>query len=284
MDWKHKVSQELAEKIVDILHNITNGDIQFMGKEGEIIATTQPHRLGTIHEGARKIMLGTIEYASITKEDAEEIEGVLPGYSGPIEYQGEIIACIGITGDPEIVRPLQKMAALVVKDEIEKEEERQKKQEVTNKVFKRLQEVSALAQELSAGSQEIASGCKEMENVTIQANEIVDEIEEMLNTIINIAHKTNLLGLNASIEAARAGEYGRGFSVVAEEIQKLADNSKKSITHVNNTLQEICDFTKEITEMTYRTSEVTEQQAQALEDLTESIVRIEETMGSLVTP
>nr|WP_066298413.1 globin-coupled sensor protein [Bacillus sp. FJAT-29937] len=62
--------------------------------------------------------------------------------------------------------------------------------------------------------------------------EISKRMQEIINIVTGIADQTNLLSLNAAIEAARAGEHGRGFSVVAEEVRKLSDETKKSVTNV----------------------------------------------------
>lgn len=66
-----------------------------------------------------------------------------------------------------------------------------------------------------------------------KVGEIVSQIGNMVRMIVDIAEETNLLSLNASIEAARAGEAGRGFSVVAEQIGKLATNSSAAADEIS---------------------------------------------------
>jgi len=64
-------------------------------------------------------------------------------------------------------------------------------------------------------------------------------IGEITSSVADIADQSNLLAVNAAIEASKAGEHGRGFTVVAQEIRNLADQSKKATTQVKEILNEI---------------------------------------------
>lgn len=82
----------------------------------------------------------------------------------------------------------------------------------------------------------------------LEQSKVVSQIGELSESIMRITAQTNLLALNAAIEAARAGEAGRGFSVVAEEIRHLSEQSK-------NTVVQIQGVTGEVTEAVLNLSE-----------------------------
>jgi len=81
-----------------------------------------------------------------------------------------------------------------------------------------------------------------------ELNKKNEKISKIISVIEDISSKTNLLALNASIEAARAGENGKGFSVVAEEVKKLASISQNSTDEISILLKEINSNSKELTD------------------------------------
>ncbi len=84
---------------------------------------------------------------------------------------------------------------------------------------------------------------------TDTTNESAKKISEAAAMITEIAEQTNLLSLNASIEAARAGEQGRGFSVVASQIQKLAEQSNESARQIGTIISVLLQDSKRAVEI-----------------------------------
>lgn len=119
-------------------------------------------------------------------------------------------------------------------------------------------ELSLLAEDRSQkGQTQIEKQTGNMTNIQTSVQDISSDVENLLNItqqmqdivdiVTSIADQTNLLSLNAAIEAARAGEHGRGFSIVAQEVRKLSEETKKSVSNVseliNNTNFQVSKLT-----------------------------------------
>ena len=91
------------------------------------------------------------------------------------------------------------------------------------------------------------------------------KISEATHLITSIAEETNLLALNASIEAARAGEQGKGFGGVASEIQKLAEQTNESATHIEEIVQELLRDAEKAVETMYGVKEIMHTQSDHVE-------------------
>ena len=102
-----QIHMQLAQQIVDTLKTICNHDINFIDVHGRIIASTDPHRVGSYHDGGHEAAR-TGEIVTIEEDDPDR--DVRRGINMPIRFHKETVAVIGITGDAEGVRKYASLA------------------------------------------------------------------------------------------------------------------------------------------------------------------------------
>lgn len=216
-----------------------------------------------------------------------------PGLDVVFEVTGnaEVQAAIRETCPPGVT-VVEARAAKLMQDLVEARER------MLNELEAQAQELAATAQSLSqaveqlvGATDEIARAAESMARESEQLNEAANqarqhlkETDKILKFIRMVAEQTKLLGLNAAIEAARAGEHGRGFTVVAQEVRKLAENSTSSADQIGNILQNIESSVAAILRGIEETSGVIHHQAAVTQEVagnTQQLSRTAEQLSSL---
>lgn len=114
----------------------------------------------------------------------------------------------------------------------------------TNEMF---EAINSIARQMTQTQDTVNRAVTEFQTVQTDFNQLhesSEKISEVIGFISEIANRTNLLSLNASIEAARAGDAGRGFSIVAEEVKKLAAQTGKATDSISEQVQGVQDAIK----------------------------------------
>lgn len=138
-------------------------------------------------------------------------------------------------------------------------------------------QMTGTTEQVATSSQSISERIQEIVDAFEHMRTEIDNARELISFMNDIASHSHILGLNASIEASRAGEEGRGFTVIAKEIRKMAEQSRDYATQITDRLNDLFGTTNNVNQMIEDISNLSEAHLAGSEKLSASFVKIEQT-------
>ena len=162
------------------------------------------------------------------------------------------------------------------KEEIEQNTQRKEKfygelETMLSSLYESIDAITTSVSQTTERTLEIANVQEEITQAAEDTRSQTENTLKMSELVMTISKQTNLLALNASIEAARAGEAGRGFSVVAEEVGKLADSSRDAASKILEALGSMEKASTHIAERIKSINGLIENQAANMKEISASV-------------
>jgi methyl-accepting chemotaxis protein len=279
-----QMTREMAQQLVEFVSGETGYNMIVCDTDGVIIGDKARERFGVRHEGAARIMRGELDSIAITREEAERSDGKMrEGYNIVIKVGDERIGTFGIAGPLEVVKPIAKIAAAVIAARIQETRHLDLIGEVVGEISRSVEQTAAAIENIYSGSEELNAANRAVAEAVAATETKVRDTNQMLDFILDVADQTGLLGLNAAIIAAQAGIHGRGFSVVADEIRKLAKNSSSSVDKITEILEQIQSGVAEVKSISDKTAGISEKQFRATQQIARDMANIKKSVDTLAS-
>lgn len=201
----------------------------------------------------RSIVNDIAESTRTTSQNAQSLSEAITQAAEQIEMMSEAVDHIAVGVEDQKVTSQH---SLITADEMLNDFQKMQHQsigmtELSGKMELSVGHTKETFSSLMKGMDELAESHNRSRDIMLLLEKEASDIEVITQSVKNIAEETGLLALNASIEAARAGEEGAGFAVVAQQIRKLADESKDSVHRINELISRVQQRIRETVELSH---------------------------------
>lgn len=254
------IAQALAD--LDLRHAVPSALLKHRDEVGDLA-----HAFERILESLKQFMTANLHNAGALNDYAHDLSQISQHSSHAADDISKSMEHVAAGADEqardtaEAVETMDEFANLIE----EEQQELKSLNQAATQVMRLKEEGVQSIRVLEEKTQISKTSADEITHVIDNANAAAERIFDASQMIKSIAKQTNLLALNAAIEAARAGESGKGFSVVAEEIRKLAEESNRFTEEISEIINELKARTENAVVTMSVMSKVVDEQSQSVE-------------------